>query len=160
MADTIIMEQIEIERKWLLKRLPDLTPIEVMTITQYYKDGYRYRMQQSFSKEAKYYKIRKVKDAPGINRELDIEEIDMIEFYRNRTGAMSERHEIVKQRHVYQLNDGLKAEVDVFSNLTLIMMEVELKDIEQELILPDAIHQVILMEVTGNEKFDNFNLAA
>jgi CYTH domain-containing protein len=149
---------VEIERKFILKKLPDLTPIEIISILQYYKDGFRYRMQQVYGKDPEYYKIQKIKKSPGVNQEVDVKRIDVQEFYTNR--QVNDRREISKKRHVYKISDKLKAEIDVFSNLTLTMMEVEVEVLDQIIPFPKEIQDVMLLEVTGNERFDNYTLAS
>jgi CYTH domain-containing protein len=152
-------EQIEKERKFLLKRLPSLSHFRTIDITQYYKDGYRYRYSYSSDTlEPIFEKIKKEKVSTGYNIEKEIEQIDLKEYYANRQGTMKDRSEISKVRFEYIFN-GKKFEVDQFKTLNLIMMEVEDVELEEEINMPTEIKDVLLLEVTGNEKFDNFNLA-
>ncbi|MEO6302154.1 MAG: hypothetical protein ABIP51_03170 [Bacteroidia bacterium] len=151
--------EIEKERKWILKDLPVLVPTKIYSILQFYKDGWRYRVEQEFAKDPVYIKLKKVKLGEGINKEVDIETIDSSTFYANKTGTLKERREISKKRYVYEINN-LKFEVDVFENLCLTMMEIEGVNIEDVIQFPIEIEEVLLIEVTGNKKFDNYNLGS
>lgn len=153
--------KIEKERKWLLKRLPrDITPDEEISIIQYYKDGKRYRREVmrggGVHGRTIYTRIIKTKAALGVNYETNIEEIGFTEFNEHRHNDTNK--EISKTRYVYEFKQG-KIEIDEFDNLTLIIMEVENVDMEDIINFPLAIEREILMEVTGDTKFDNFNLA-
>ena len=149
------MEHEEKERKFLLKRLPSLEPSEQIFILQYYKDGYRYRMSKpSSSIKNIFEKIKKVKAAKGHNKELEIEEISSETFWVNKSGCIS----ISKRRLVY-LYDNKKFEVDDFLDLKLVMLEVEDVELSEKINFPPEIKSVLLLEVTGNDQFDNFNLA-
>lgn len=152
--------EIEKERKFLLKNMPEISlrPDGHLTIIQFYKDGWRYRSEYD-GKETKYYKLKKVKLDKGINKEVDIEEIDMITFFNLRTGTTAERHEIHKMRYIFNY-EGRKFEVDQFKNLTLVMVEIEGVTMEDEIKFPPEISAVMIMEVTGNEAFDNFRLGS
>lgn len=151
----------EKERKFLLKRMPISNPSRSLQILQYYKNGYRYRMTTVMGaiNDIKYEKIKKLKVAPGHNKETDIEIIDAIDFHNNRTGTIDERREVYKTRHEYLAN-GFKFEIDCFHNLTLIMMEVEGVELKDVIPFTDEIKAVLLCEVTGQDCFDNYNLGA
>lgn len=149
---------IEKERKWLLKKLPELNNLlTVINITQYYKDGWRYRMEHEAGKTPEFIKLKKQKIEKGVNKEVDIEKISQIDFYNNRIGSREDRREIIKKRYVLTIEDR-KFEIDLFHGLTLIIMEVENISAEEKIIFPEEIEKVLLMEVTGNSKFDNYNL--
>lgn len=149
----------EKERKFILKRVPiNISPTRSLQITQYYKDGLRYRMTMiPGSPDFIFERIKKEKVAVGHNKEVNIEIIDHIDWHKNRTGSRQDRHEIHKTRHEYEF-EGKKFEVDVFHDLTLVMMEVENVELNEEIYFPPEIKDVILCEVTGNELCDNYNL--
>jgi len=153
--------QEEMERKFLLKKLPYLTADVIYNITQYYKDGLRYRHSWivGTSSIGTFEKIRKTKITTGHNIETEIETIDHIQFNKNKYGSAQERHEIKKKRHVFTYNDK-KLEVDVFEDLNLIIMEVEDVTLNEIIKFPPQIENVILLEVTGLKQFDNYELAS
>lgn len=151
-----VKEKLEKERKFLLKKIPTLiTPNHILHITQCYKDGYRYRLTRSQNAEPVYEKIKKKKLSNGINSETEITEIDFPTFYMAKNTA---NKEISKRRFVYEFENKV-FEMDVFDDLNLIILEVEGVELDEVIRFPPEINSVIIMEVTGNEKFDNFNLA-
>lgn len=157
------MNKIEKERKFILKGLPDLgVPLRRITIRQFYKDGWRYRSEQIEHPELTeptYMKLRKVRVSSGHNQELDIETIGFLEFYETRKSIPhNEVREIRKTRHIWEYR-GKMFEVDLFINIPLIMMEVEDVEMEEKIDFPPEIERVLLVEVTGNKNFDNYNLS-
>lgn len=149
---------IEKERKFLLKNIPSMIPQESWKITQFYKNGLRYR-EETDGFTTIHIRLKKTKIAPGISNELDIEEISEEVFFEERNSIPSaELCEISKTRWVYKYN-GRKFEVDVFNEIVLVMLEVEDSDLGEEIDFPPLIKAMILMEVTGNPNFDNFNLS-
>jgi CYTH domain-containing protein len=150
--------EIEKERKWVLKDLPALAFSKIINITQYYKDGWRYRMEQEFGKNPEYIKLKKEKVAEGINKEVDIETIDAVDYHNNKFGTIKDRREISKKRYVYEY-EGKKFEVDVFNSVSLTMLEIEGIEMKDKINFPPEIEKMILIEVTGNKKFDNYSLA-
>ena len=53
----------------------------------------------------------------------------------------------------------MKYEFDFYKNLTLIILEIELKDIKQDLKLPKEVEAEVIKELTGDNSFSNYNLA-
>jgi len=157
------MNKIEKERKFVLKALPDMgPPLKRIVIRQFYKDGWRYRVEQVEHPELTepmYEKLRKVKLGDGYNQELDIESIGFSEFYETRKSIPhNEVREIRKTRYVWVYR-GKKFEVDLFTIIPLIILEVEDVDLFEEIDFPPEIERVLLVEVTGNKNFDNYNLS-
>lgn len=152
----------EIERKWLLKSLPqtfgsDLYLDKELSIHQYYKNDLRYRVTKDIYNVSfpKYERIKKMSLSPGINVELDVTEIDIEEFNANRTGIF-----ITKIRRVYREDkSNLRYEVDQFHRINLIVLEVELPDINYEFDFPKSISKEIIIEVTKYKEFSNRSLA-
>ena len=68
---------------------------------------------------------------------------------------------IEKDRNVKFLDkDGLKFEIDNFQGgLVVVIAEIEIPTIEYDLVLPDYIQKVLLLEVTEHRQFKNYNLA-
>lgn len=146
---------IEKERKWLLKDRPYLKFDKSQAITQFYLDGYRYRLTQDSSGEYVAERIKKTKVSKGVNAELEINSISKEEFtelFTDKTPFVS------KIRHTYEFKDKV-FEVDEFSSCSLIMLEVEDVDLGEKIEFPPEIERCIVLEVTGMEQFDNFNIA-
>ena len=65
---------------------------------------------------------------------------------------------VTKTRFIHVAN-GLKFEIDKLEGIRLEVMEVELKSIDQGIIFPKAIEDLIIAEITGLKGFSNFDLA-
>jgi CYTH domain-containing protein len=147
----------EIERRFLLKRFPKLDKIDIVyDIEQWYSpDGYRYRYQvDQKNNQVTIFKERKVTLSRGVNHEettiITNEEFEKLD--------LSSYSKIKKVRTVVKEND-LKFEIDSYENTSLITLEVELDDIEQDIVFPESIEKEILFEVTGIKEFTNKKLA-
>lgn len=144
---------IEIERKFLVHKLPNDKPIKTHRIRQGYiarEDRNSVRVRE---KDGQFVlSIKTIHIGGGRNEiEYDISrEEGVILFSSINHDAIS------KTRNIYKIN-GLTWEVDVFSkrNDGLIIAEVELEDINQNVDLPDWVGP----EVTDLSKFYNANLA-
>lgn len=155
---------LEIERKFLLKKLPTemlaKTKHEVLNITQYYLmiDGIwqRFRISQS-AKETKYIHTIKHSLEPGVFQE-DEREMSKAEFTKTLGANKNGAKVMEKFRYVVKFK-GLKFEMDVYKNLNLVTLEVELPKIDHVYKTPPAISKMILMELTGMKQFSNFNLS-
>lgn len=152
--------KIEKERRWLLKRVPDFEKMpKVLLIAQFYtEDGWRYRITiDTKTQEEKCVKLRKVAVGNGINHEIDIQDITEEDLKE-----VAERNEkakwIEKTRFVYDYN-GKTFEVDDFSDLDLVILEVEDVDMEDNIDFPESIKCEIITEITGQSVFSNYNLA-
>lgn len=157
------MKQLEIERRWLLRRLPiDVRPDEIIKIEQWYREGdagvIRYRRSSSSTAPGvKFEKIIKRLVAPGVNEEENFE-IHGDKFAREIEPHMKY---IRKVRRVYY-HAGLKFEVDDFFNMKLVICEVELPtvaDLSKPLDFHPDLAILIIKEITGQSEFSNFNLA-
>ncbi len=145
---------LEIERRFIMRNVPDVTGHEVYTIFQKYAaDGWRYRERIS-GDDKRYYKTRKTALGNGINEEEEYE-IDVHAFHN--CGIVKKG--IHKTRHVYA-HDGLKYEVDEFHHIKLVIMEVELNDINQAFVMPGFINDLVICEVTGIKELSNSMLAS
>jgi CYTH domain-containing protein len=158
---------IEIERKFLLKSVPDKNPIEIIEINQWYRKtskGLWERARSCYSNKKGFYFIHTVKTSvsKGVNME-DEKPLTADEFnqFVKKCKKSSEARYISKQRILIQhTTDRLKWEVDVFNNgHHLIVAEIEIPTEEYNLILPDFINNKLLMEVTGLKQFSNRNLS-
>ena len=152
------MEVKEIERRFLLKKMPIAKWDQEYSISQYYiQDGDT---------------VKRLRFTTDIDRKETIEYLHKIQ---NGVGEFVEVHEDINQSDAYKLmttafkvvnkvrrilnHNGLKYEVDKIYNVELVLLEVELDDINQEIIFPPIIEEQIIMEVTGMKELSNFNLA-
>jgi CYTH domain-containing protein len=160
------MPQIEIERKFLLKSLPNKTPDEIIEIGQYYWKNKsniweRARTYHSNINGDSYIHTIKKSVSKGVNLE-DEKSLTKHEFesFVNRCFEDVENSKyITKERLIYK--DGpLKWEVDVFENgYKLIIAEIEIPKKTYKITIPDFMSEVILMEVTNLKQFSNRSLS-
>jgi CYTH domain-containing protein len=147
----------EIERKFLLKRFPRLEKINtVYQIEQWYHhDGFRYRKQIELpTQKVVFFKTKKTNLSKGVNQEeetsLTSEEFDQLD--------LSNSLHIKKTRTVIKYK-GHKFEIDKYDGINIIILEIELKDLEEKIIIPKYIDKEILYEVTGIKEFSNKKLS-
>ena len=53
----------------------------------------------------------------------------------------------------------MKFEIDKFINMNLVILEIELKNINQKISFPPFIKKEIILEVTEIKELGNFNLS-
>lgn len=153
-----IKSQIEIERKYLLANVPrDLAKLssEKIIITQFFVDNVKYRMSTYTVKGERFCEKIIKTHVGGITNFEDTEIISYEEYEK----AFSEAGKIpiIKLRYEI-LWGGLKFEVDVFSNIKLIICEVELTDPKYRVNLPEIISNEVIKEVSEDPFFSNRNL--
>ena len=155
---------IEIERKFLLKSMPDLKPTEVIKIEQWYFKNHegiweRARYCNSNIKGKYYIHTIKTTISKGVNMEdehpLTKEEFNL--FVENCKKEGVESRSISKKRCIYQ-QDKLKWEVYKFDG-HLIIAEIEIPEQDYEVIIPEYIKKRVIIEVTGIKQFSNKNLS-
>jgi len=147
----------EIERKFLLKRFPRLEKIDnVFQIKQWYhSDGFRYRYQVDVPKnEISIFKTKKTNISKGVNRE---EEVTLTQEEFNELDLSNSIH-IDKIRTVVKYKKK-RFEIDKYEGMNMVILEVELKDINDKIEFPKYIEKEILYEVTGIKEFSNKKLA-
>lgn len=144
----------EIERKFLIKNLPE----NLENFTHYeIRQGYistdpTIRLRQQ---DDKY--ILTVKSA-GLMKKQEYE-LDLTEEQFNRLWKKTEGNTIEKTRYVIPLNDGLKAELDVYKGFLSGFMNVEVEFAStKEAILFD-IPNWFGQEVTQDPRYSNSSLA-
>jgi hypothetical protein len=164
-----VMNQIEIERKWLMMGYPQcsstLDQVSTTMMEQIYTpDGFRYRQEirdwrVGGAEQYKYYKLRKEKVSDGVYNELDIQEITSNEYHVVKE-ARPHYPKISKRRTVYKAKgSSLKFEFDVYLDMELAILEVELPSLDHVIEFHPNIEKQIIMEVTGMEQFSNKFLA-
>jgi len=147
---------IETERKFLMKGLPNLNYDKIVQIKQDYFIGdgesvSRVRLSSN-NNDIIYTYTKKTPISKGSNYE-DEYEIPVDEYYKL---LMKTRKTLNKTRHVYSHNNH-KFEIDVFSN-GMIMMEVEMEELG-DIDFPEEIEGYIEREVTGDSRYSNYNLS-
>lgn len=157
--------KLEIERKFLLKSLPNKKEDDILSIDQYYLKRSniweRARTYHSDINGDSYIHTIKKTISKGVNTE-DEKEITKEEFEDFKNKCLSKEYEskfIKKERFIYKYGD-LKWEVDKFgSGYTLIVAEIEIPTKSYHIVFPDYMKDVILLEVTGIKKFSNRDLS-
>jgi CYTH domain-containing protein len=158
--------KIEIERKFLLKSIPEVKPDEVIEIFQWYRKNSKEiweRARSCYSDKNGFYFVHTIKKTigKGINEEDEkfITSDEFNKFVEKCKKDKSQSRYISKERLVYQQGD-LKWEVDVFNNgHHLIVAEIEIPTVDYEIEIPVFIKDKLLMEVTGLKQFSNKNLS-
>ena len=156
---------IEIERKFLLKAIPDLKPTEVIKIKQWYLkvDGI---WERARSMDSNVYGIKwvhtiktRISDISNIEEEYDMEKNEFDDFVKRCRSSKQNARYITKERRIYP--DGeLKWEVDVFSQKChIIVAEIEIPTEDYGLEIPEFIQKKSLLEVTGLKQFSNRSLS-
>ena len=150
---------LEIERKFVLKRLPDKLFDKMFFIEQFY-----YSVQERFEryrqikegKDIKFYKTIKTNISHGVFNE-DETVIDTDEYQQHFNDIDKVTSFVEKVRYKYNIGD-LVWEIDYYVNLHLIIAEIELPDINHKFDIPDFIKNELIYEVTGIKEFSNYNL--
>ncbi|CAG7580208.1 MAG: putative phosphatase [uncultured marine phage] len=161
------MKNIEIERKIILKGVPDIEYDQVLNITQYYfknEEGIweRFRRSEDQNGEVTYIKTIKTTISKGISNED--EDIISKDDYKNakslcKSGEYESRR-ISKIRHVkYVDGTDLKWEIDEFTDINITIAEIEIPTLDFEVDFPDYITDVMIKEVTGIKEFNNRRMA-
>lgn len=159
--------KLEIERKFLLKAMPDIPVTEVVKIDQYYfknKDGVweRARSWDSNVNGKKYIHTIKKSVSKGVNLEDEkyLTEEEFKKFVKKCKSGSVESRFISKERWIYPVDGGLYWEVDMFnSGHHLIVAEIEIPTKNYKITIPDFITEKLLLEVTGLKQFSNKNLS-
>lgn len=149
--------ELEIEKKIILKRLPDIKYDTILKITQYYLknnnnewERYRKRRDKSDNK-SQYFRTIKKTVRMGVCLEDEIK-ISKREF-KEKVKICSRK--ISKTRYVKSVDDNLFWEIDVFDNISLVMAEIEIPNEDYEIIYPKWIQDNIISDVTGIKGFSN-----
>jgi CHAD domain-containing protein/CYTH domain-containing protein len=149
---------VEIERKFLLKRLPETLPGSTsLTIEQGYLPGdrlvERLRSVQVGQRRTFY---RTVKIGSGLVRtELEDETTDAI--FR-RMWPLTKGKRLTKRRHRIP-NGDITWEIDEFTDRNLVLAEVELPAADAAVDIPDWLQPYVDREVTGDVEYLNWTLA-
>lgn len=149
----------EIERKYLLKRMPAIRqlPYRVQELDQGYLPGERLaerirRVREGG--EVRYY--RTVKLGRGISR-TEVEEETTERIFR-KMWPLTRGKRVRKRR--YKVDDGgFTWEIDRFRDRRLVLAEVELASEDVDPPIPPWLRREMVREVTDESDFANINLA-
>ncbi|HEX6749070.1 MAG TPA: CHAD domain-containing protein [Longimicrobium sp.] len=149
----------EIERKFLLKRMPAIRRLDpaVQDIEQGYLPGDRLaerlrRVRQDG--EVRFY--RTVKLGKGLSR-TEVEEETTERVFRKMWPLT--RGKRVRKRRYKVKEGGFTWEVDRFRDRRLVLCEVELPGEDVEAPLPRWLRRELVRDVTGEDEYANINLA-
>jgi CYTH domain-containing protein len=155
---------LEIERKFLLRRLPvELLASrkhEVIDIVQYYFHingvWQRFRIATD-TKSVKYIHTIKKSISPGVYEENE-KEISKSEFAEVFDKHKKNYRIIRKTRYVIKFKK-LKFEIDVYKDLNIVVLEIELPKITFKFDYPKSLPEEIIYELTGIKQFSNLSLS-
>lgn len=154
------LSHLEIERKFVLQKLPHAIPDDVIVMNQYYgqKGDLKFRIRQSLGLVSGIHHTHTLKtlvtDGVFIEDERDI---SGTEFQELR--ALCNKV-IKKTRFVYEITgENLKWEVDNYHDLDLVTAEIELPHLEYPYLTESFIEDVMDKEVTGKVEYFNSNMA-
>jgi CYTH domain-containing protein len=160
---------LEIERKFLLKEVPHVEYDDILNISQYYirEDNIWVRFRKIESKmtsDIKYIKTIKKTVKPGVSdeEEWDLDKETYEAMVKKCFSALSESRYIKKTRHIkkFQIEGiDLKWEIDEFSDISLVMAEVEIPEEDFFVYLPNWMIGYKIMEVSNFKEFSNRRLA-
>lgn len=155
---------LEIERKFLLKRLPEKLlekrKHEKLNIVQFYffigGIWQRFRVLKN-GKNTKYIHTIKKSLSPGVyeenEKEVTKEEFDILyNKHKNKCRVIEKTRFVIKHK-------GLKFEIDKYEDLSLVILEVELPKLSFKFDFPNNLAEEIVMEATGIKQFSNFSLS-
>lgn len=160
----------EVERKFLLKDLPELKYEKIYLIHQYYLDnteGYADRVRKTDDgNKCKYTRTKKrFISSQKVNEEIE-SDISKSEFLELKKKSHSI---IVKYRHIFTDPKNNRWEIDKFENVNLIIGEIEsvtddehLEDVMLNMksqLIPKFIADNLIMEVTDFKPFSNKRLS-
>jgi len=158
--------KLEIERKFLLKSMPDIPPAEIVKIDQFYLKNdigtwERARSWDSNTKGKCWIHTVKKSVSKGVNLEDErfLTEKEFKEFKSKCLLSTTESRFISKERWIYP-DGNLYWEVDIFnSGHHLIVAEIEIPTKNYKVNIPKFIDDKLLLEVTGLKQFSNRNLS-
>jgi CYTH domain-containing protein len=158
------MESVEIERKIILKYVPDIEYDEILDITQYYiKKKVWERFRKSVNQDGDITYVKTIKKTLRAGASLENEdEISEEEYERMVTMCKSgdfQSRVISKLRHIKYVEDDLKWEIDEFKDVTLVIAEIEIPTDDYEIKYPDYIKGTFIKDVTDWKEFNNRRMA-
>ncbi len=154
---------LEIERKFILKSIPDIDPIDIIKIEQWYhkRSGIWERARKCTSNINGLYYIHTIKKNVSVGVNMEYEKSLTKEEFDNFIDSCKrgESKYLSKERWIYPHDDKLIWEVDVFNEFRLIIAEIEIPQKTFKVKIPKFIKDKLLLEVTGLRKFSNKSLS-
>ncbi len=151
----------EIERRYLLKSLPELSFQHTLSLRQGYlaRGGYevRLRASQTASGCTSYVLCRK--EGTGLSREEHEEPLTRGQF--ELLWPLTEGRRLFKTRFLWSNGGGLNYEFDRFEGVLapLVILEIELPYATYPLLLPPTIAAHVEREITGEVPYLNSSLS-
>ena len=150
---------IEIERKYLLSRLPAMpAPRDILEIDQGYIPGRRLleRLRRQRHRDGTLRYFRTVKIGSGLERTEIEDETDAAIF--EHLWALTEGRRLRKRR--YLVPDGDRTwEVDEFTDRELFLAEIEIPARDTRIVIPDWLAPALVRDVTDDGSYSNSKLA-
>ncbi len=156
---------LEIERRFKIKFLPNLDMVERKEITQdyLYKDSFTACRKRKIvdNESTKFIYTCKCKAGTEKGSTNEIEAEISKEKYDSLGNGYG--NTIVKDRYIYNLENGLVAEIDIFKGKfeKIAIVEVEFESIEQakKFVIPEWFGDEICDKLDCGIKWSNLNLA-
>jgi len=156
---------LEIERKFLLKRMPNEKPDEVIKMDQWYLNVngiYERVRQRQWKSTGKIDWIHTIKEdydeISRIETEKLISDYEYHEFIKKCKQPDSDARYIQKRRNLYK-NGNDTWEVDEFLETSLIVAEIEIPTKDYKVEIPSYISENLICEVSEMREFSNKNLS-
>lgn len=147
---------LEIERKFLLKRIPLIKFDIIKEISQFYcGQTPGYRLRKTSSNENIQYFLTIKNRISDMTYEENETLITKKEFNEKIKKAKSY---IEKTRHIKKIGK-LKWEIDSIKNMNLVIAEIEIPSEKYHFILPKFIKDNLIMEITSFRNFTNKSLS-
>jgi len=150
---------LEIERKYLLTRLPDMPRAnDVLEIDQGYIPGVKLmeRLRRQKSRDGNVQYFRTVKIGSGVQR-MELEDTTDATTFEH-LWLLTEGRRLRKRRYVVP-NGGDLWEIDEFLDRPLVLAELEIPSADTRITIPDWLKPVLVREVTDEKEYTNRSLA-
>lgn len=142
----------EIERKYLLKRMPDINSSEILHIKQFYISSEPEIRVRSDGKN--FYLCKKGKGML-IREETETliseEVVNILVLLRNGIVIEKQRYKLNSNGYIWEIDNYLEPYIG------LVIAEIELLYLQQEVVIPECFE--LIAEVTYNKRFKNKLLA-
>jgi len=159
---------IEYERRFLLKKVPNVPYNRMIAIEQYYGLGSRFRSATTYegpgSEDGRMASgttyVKEIKNSLGFGMNSETPEVPMTRKQFKNAIKICDRV-TVKNRNVFQINPNQIWEVDEFRDVRLVICEVEAKSEEEmkSITVPSWLSPYVIKEITGDKDFTNYKLA-
>lgn len=152
------MPGLEIERKYLLERLPRIPrEAKVLHIEQGYLRDHQGRLRRTIHPDGAVTFEHTIKRGRGFVREEDERSLSREEFEKLWPDTDGQR--LRKTRHLLRDRDGGVWAIDEFADADLVLAEIELSSTETPFEFPDWLRPHIVREVTDDPDYTNHAIA-